>query len=331
MSYMEEPPRLPPGIYDGLPNEVYHGDCCEGPSISSTGIKACLKDPFTYWQTSPLNPEYARKEAEAKRKVAEAGAPPPPASKFTRFATGSAAHLMLLEPDLVSQGIAVVPEDMLASNGALSTKAAKAFVQEQAEAGRVVLKPEEWDRICDMADALGSNERVMKLLEGGTVEQSHIWQDPETGVYLKSRPDVMPAPGNPWIVDLKTTDYDDISKWEKAAVADHNLHMQAALQLAGAHVVGGLNPAGVCYIVQNTKNSRIAFRWFDVNQHRDLLDVARLNLRKGINAFAHCWEYGDWSGPWEVESGIELPDWLDRQVQRQLENEATVFPGEYGI
>lgn len=331
MIYMDEPPRLPPGIYDGLPNEVYHDDCCEGPSVSSTGIRDCAKDPFLYWQTSPLNPEYARKQAEAKRKAAEAGAPPPPASKFTRFATGSAAHLMLLEPELVSQGIAVVPEDMLASNGALSTKAARAFVQKQAEAGRVVLKPEEWDRICDMADALGSNPRVMKLLEGGAVEQSHIWQDPETGVYLKSRPDVMPAPGNPWIVDYKTTDRDDIEAWERASTCDHRLDMQAALQMAGAYEACGMEAQGVVYVVQNVKTGRIALRWFDKDDHSDILNVARLDLRKGINAFAHCWKYDDWLGPWEIDSGITAPDFRARQIERQLEDTSTAFVGRYGI
>jgi hypothetical protein len=323
--------RLLPGVYDGLPNEVYHGDCCAGPSISSTGIRICAKDPFLYWQTSPLNPDVERKKLEEEAKRIEAGMPPPPASKFTRFATGSAAHLMLLEPELVSQGIAVVPEEMLASNGALSTNAAKAFVKEQAEAGRVVLKPEEWDRICDMADALGSNPRVMKLLEGGTVEQSHIWQDPETGVYLKSRPDVMPKAGGEWIVDYKTTDRDDIEAWERAATCDHRLDMQAALQMAGAYEACGLEARGVVYIVQHVKTARIAIRYFDRDGHADIINVARLDLRKGINAFAHCWEYGDWLGPWEFEGGITAPDFRARQIERQLEDASTGFVGRYGI
>lgn len=323
--------RLLPGAYDGLPNEVYHSDCCVGPSISSTGIRICAKDPFTYWQTSPLNPEVERKKIEERMKREDEGLPPPAASKFTRFATGSAAHLMLLEPELVAQGVAVVPEDMLASNGALSTKAAKAFVQEQAEGGRVVLKPEEWDRICDMADALGSNPRVMKLLEGGTVEQSHIWQDPETGVYLKSRPDVMPKPGGEYIVDYKTTDREDIEAWERAATVDHRLDMQAALQMAGAYEACGMEAQGVVYIVQHVKTARIAIRYFDRDQHSDIINVARLDLRKGINAFAHCWEYGDWLGPWEFESGITAPDFRARQITKQLEDSSMAFVGRYGI
>lgn len=323
--------RLPAGVYDGLPNEVYHGDCCVGPSISSTGIRVCARDPFLYWQSSPLNPAVAMREEEERIAREESELPPPPASKFTRFAKGSAAHLMLLEPELVSQGIAVVDKSLLASNGALSTKAAKAFVQEQAEAGRVVLKPEEWGYICDMADALGSNSRVMKLLEGGAVEQSHIWQDAETGVYLKSRPDIMPASGGKWIVDYKTTDRDDIEGWERASTCDHRLDMQAALQMAGAYETCGMEPQGVVYIVQHVKTARIALRWFDRDEHADIINAARLDLRRGINAFAHCWNSGNWDGPWEIETGITPPDFRERQILKQLEDNPTAFVGRYGI
>lgn len=324
-------PRLKPGSYDNLPIEVYHGDCCDGPSLSSTGARVCRRDPARYWQTSPLNPAFVEAERVAKEARLKDGGAPQPSAKFMRFAKGSAAHLMLLEPQLVSEGVSVIPADLLSSSGAVSTKAAKAFVQEQADAGRVVLKPDEWQRICDMADALGSNRRVMDLLSKGTVEQSHIWIDAQSGVYLKSRPDFTPDDPEAWIVDYKTTDHDDIDRWERAAVADHRLDIQAALQMWGASEARQHRPAGVVYIVQHTKTAQVAIRWIDRGSDAgaDLLAAARQDLRRGINAFAECWNSGQWLGPWDEETEIAVPGFRKREIEAQLSREAAIFPGEY--
>jgi hypothetical protein len=293
------------GAYDGLPNDFYHGDCCDGASISSTSIKAVLKDPSVYWHTSYLNPE--AKKSESKR----------------HFNVGSSAHILLLEPHLVEAQISVIPQNILASNGALSTKAAKEFVEVQTDAGRTVIKEEEWEMVCDMADALSNNAMVTRALKDGVIEQSHIWQDHETGVWLKSRPDFTPNKSDAFIVDYKTTDYEHIEQWEKQAMADVRVDIQAALQMWGAAENRSISPRGVLYVVQSKKPPhqialRLILQESDNDKARDMLKAARIDLRRGINTFSHCWTSSDWPSPWNEVTELVPPSWRSAQIDKQL-------------
>lgn len=286
------------GLYD-LEMDVYHGDCCAGPSISSSGLKQILIDPAVYWDTSALNP--AARKVEAKR----------------HFNIGTSAHLFLLEPHLIKEQISVIPSDMLASNGALSTKAAKAFVADQTELGRTVIKEEEWDMVCDMADRLSENETVSRALTDVVVEQSIILKDPNTGVFLKSRPDVMPTQSGRWIVDYKTTDYDDIRAWERQSTADVRLDVQAALQIWAVKEAAGIDPQGVMYVVQSKKPPhRVAIRV--IRPGTDLFNMGRVDLRRAINKFHACITTGQWPSEWDKVCDVTPPDFRLRQIEREL-------------
>lgn len=293
------------GAYDGLPNEFYHGDCCDGPSISSTSIKSILKDPSVYWHSSYLNPN-AKKEGSKRH-----------------FAIGSSAHLMLLEPHLVQSEVSVIPNEILASNGALSTKAAKEFVAEQTEAGRAVIKEDEWNMVCDMADVLGNHPMVSRALKDGVIEQSHIFRDPKSGVWIKSRPDFTPNKSGQFIVDYKTTDFEHIEQWEKQALGDIRVDIQAALQMWGVAETRNIAPLGVLYVVQSKKPPhQVAVRFIlhgsDSDIARDMLTVARRDLRSGIDAFSICWESGDWPSPWSEVCELLPPNWRRVQIEKQL-------------
>ncbi|MCR9276214.1 MULTISPECIES: PD-(D/E)XK nuclease-like domain-containing protein [unclassified Mameliella] len=314
---------LGPGVYDDLPNDIYHGDCCEGPSISSSGLRVVRKDPAKFWDGCAMNPEVkARKEKE--REDARSKGIVIPKRHFDR---GSAAHVLTLEPEKITESVSVVPADLLGANGSLSTKAAKAFVAEQQALGRAVLKPEEWDMVCDMADALQSNAQAMDLMDGCTIEQSHIWKDTQTGMFIKSRPDMTPTEAHRWIVDYKTTDHEDIDVWVKKSLVDTRLDIQAALQMWGVYEATGYSIPGVAYLVQNTKTKRVAVRY--LSKGSDLLAAARQDLRDGLNAFARCWEDGHWPSPWDRIEEMVPPGFREREIEKQLSERAAIFPGEF--
>jgi len=271
------------GVYD-IPMEVYHGDCCVGPSISNSGIKQILADPAEYWRKSALNPD--RVEQETKR----------------HFNIGTSAHLLFLEPDTVNGLVSVVPSDILASNGAMSTKAAKEFKAKQEELGRTVITENEW-------------------------KQSLFWQDEETGVWLKTRPDTMPRESGRYIVDYKTTDFEDIASWERQATADTRLDIQAASQLWGCKAAAQIEAKGVLYIVQSKKPPhRVALRFIHAGSL--LHEIGRVDLRTGINSFAQCWETGEWPSPWDDVKELSPPDWRMRQIERQLEEGSINTPND---
>lgn len=291
------------GHYD-LTNEEYHGDCCDGPSLSASSIKQLVSDPAEYWLNSPLNPN-RKKPKENKA-----------------FNVGTAAHTMVLEPELLGETISVIPNDILASNGALSTKAAKAFVAEQTELGRTVIKEDEWQAVCDMADAISDNQVVMRAMAGTLNEQSLIVRDDEAGVYIKSRPDQMPQDNGRFIVDLKTTDRTGIDAWEKSSMVDLRYDIQGALMIWSLEKVLGVKAAGVMYVVVcKEPPHRVAVRTLRpaCPSGRVLLDHGWLDVKAGVATFAECFATGVWPSPWDSVRDISVPDWALRNAEKRLE------------
>lgn len=298
------------GHYD-LTNEEYHGDCCDGPSLSASSIKQLVSDPSEYWLNSPLNPDRVKpKENKA-------------------FNVGTAAHTMVLEPELLGETISVIPNDILASNGALSTKAAKAFVAEQTDLGRTVIKESEWQAVCDMADAISANQVVMRAMAGTLNEQSLIVKDEEAGIYIKSRPDQMPQESGRFIVDLKTTDRTGIDAWERSSMVDLRYDIQGGLMLWSLEKVLGIKPAGVMYVVVcKEPPHRVAVRTLRIasDTGRALLDNGWLDVKQGVATFLECWETGVWPSPWDSVTDIIPPDWHMRRIEKRLENTSLVSP-----
>lgn len=121
---------LAPGLHRISPAE-YHADPCPRPSLSSTLARKLLgRSPLHAWTACPrLNPDWAAED----RKV---------------FDIGRAAHRELLGS---GGDYAVIPEELLATNGAASTKLAKAFIAECRESGVVPVSAETAETIRAMA------------------------------------------------------------------------------------------------------------------------------------------------------------------------------------
>ncbi len=81
-----------PGIYD-IPMDTYHGDCCVGPSVSSSGLrKIHFHCPAEYWAFSPYN-KHAFPEPDGET-----------------LAFGRAAHCLLLGDEDFKARYAVKPK-----------------------------------------------------------------------------------------------------------------------------------------------------------------------------------------------------------------------------
>lgn len=121
---------LAPGLHR-ISAAEYHADPCPRPSLSSTLARKLLsRSPLHAWTACPrLNPDWVSEDRKT-------------------FDIGRAAHREMLG---AGGDYAVIPEDVLASNGAASTKEAKAFIAECREAGITPLKEDEADAIRTMA------------------------------------------------------------------------------------------------------------------------------------------------------------------------------------
>lgn len=208
-----------PGAYLNVPMEVYHGQPCDGFSVSSSGLRTIYNQSLKhFWNGSTLNPE--REDIEQ-----------------TEFIVlGRAAHHLLLgEADFKGHFIVRPTEapDGRAWNG--NNKSCQAWLAERALEGLTVLTPMQVEQVKGMAKSLAEEPIVQGGILNGYVEVSMFWKDSETGIWLKSRPDVIPnASGD--VADLKCVSdvsNDGISR----SLGERGYNQQGALVREGMQVL----------------------------------------------------------------------------------------------
>lgn len=281
-----------PGIYDKIPMEAYHGDLCVGPSVSSSDLRTIfINSPAHFFEESYLNTAKDEDDGDVdeaeKEKEKEKAA----------FVLGRGAHHLLLGEDDFSTQFIVRPDkapDGRAWNGNNNT--CKDWLERQANAGRTVLTPKQLRAIRGMARSLAKHPLVEAGILNGQVEKSIVWKDKESGIWLKSRPDVIPNDCGD-VADLKTTaatgyDFDDSG-------SKLRYDMQAALAKWGLKAVLGMEMQSFSLIPVLTKPPHCC----DVLtlQSDDILEAER-DLRTAINVFVHCLRTGNWFGPSGTQS-----------------------------
>lgn len=155
-----------PGMYEFVPNEVYHAS----DGLSSTNIKDIYKSIDHYKLTS-------NKQTDAMIK-------------------GSALHDLVLLPDIYKDSYIVSPiKDR-------RTKAYKQFVLDNSD--KQVITLDMSDDIHRMRDSLYKNPTIVRILDSKSVlREVSMWaKDIDTNLLLKARPDLV---HEGIIYDLKST------------------------------------------------------------------------------------------------------------------------------
>jgi hypothetical protein len=169
------------GIYV-MPLKRYHEQCCIGPSVSSSGLRKIFNpdsSPAHFWLESSLNPN--RIEPDETRAMV----------------LGRAAHHKLLGEPEFEKHFVVRPEtytdkktgDEKPWNG--NATVCKTWLKAQAEKGLTVVTASEMEMIEGMKASIEADPIAPSLLRG-RIELSFIWQDKETGIWIKVRPDSIP-------------------------------------------------------------------------------------------------------------------------------------------
>lgn len=280
-----------PGIYAKVPMSVYHSDCCPGPSISSSGLRELTPPngcPLRYWDNSYLNPNRAPEEQK------------------DHFNLGRAVHTLLLSEDGFRNEYVIRPAEFKDWR----TKDAQDWRAKQHAAGKTVLVPDDLSNIQGMAERIAGDTTFVDLLRG-RIERSIIWQDAKTGVWLKSRPDSIPADG--FIADLKTTsDASEIGC--QRATLSYGYHMQLGLACIGMEDLTKRRVTDHVLLFIETKRPW-AYNIKPIDPQ--LIDLGMRQLRAAINVFAECIGSSVW--PTYYGSGITLssPDWFEKQIERE--------------
>jgi hypothetical protein len=311
-----------PGAYR-MPLDYYHTQAvCPGPSISSSGLRSiAMESPWHFWAQSELNP------ARYPDKAPNDG-----------MILGKAAHCLLLGDEVFDEAFVYVPKDAprrptatqiaaFERDGKWSAAAADgaAFWAEfdAKAAGRHLLPEEHVEKVFRIRDNLMRNPLATTMLTGGLIEISMIWQDDATGIWLKSRPDVLPDNGADF-ADLKTfaPTMGDIKRAIHKTITDRGYAMQMALAIMGAEAVFGRS-ATECVLVMCQTTA--PFTVSTVRLDEEVIYWAKVQIRHAIDLFAACLKSGEWPMPIPDLMTYSLPDSVlhrlgDMQINGLLPN-----------
>ncbi|EYZ66003.1 exodeoxyribonuclease VIII [Escherichia coli] len=265
---------IEPGIYYGISNENYHA----GPGVSKSQLDDIADTPALYlW----------RKNA------------PVDTTKTKTLDLGTAFHCRVLEPEEFSNRFIVAPEFNRRTNAGKEEE--KAFLMECASTGKTVITAEEGRKIELMYQRVMALPLGQWLVESaGHAESSIYWEDPETGILCRCRPDKI-IPEFHWIMDVKTTA--DIQRF-KTAYYDYRYHVQDAFYSDGYEAQFGVQPTFVFLVASTTVEcGRYPVEIFMMGEEAKL--AGQQEYHRNLRTLADCLNTDEWP----AIKTLSLPRW----------------------
>ncbi len=219
---------------------------------------------------------------------------------------GTAAHTAVLESDHFRRRYIRGPD------GNWSHKAPKDEVAalRTDNPGCVVLKPAKFDAVLAARDAIFAHPTASQLLHAATsVEVSIVWDDAETGIRCKARPDFL-IPDWETIGDLKSAA--DAGRGGFArAIANFGYNRKAAFYLDGMNtLVGGYNEFAFIAFEKEPPYATAVYELFPQD-----LEVARRQNRSLLRRWSSCREVNEWPAyPTDI-TYISLPAWAAYELE----------------
>lgn len=270
-----------PGIYPGIPDEVYHADPVAAGSLSSTGARQILSSPAWF--------RYRQAHRETSKP----------------FDVGHAVHAKVLG---IGMKVALIPDDLLDARGGISRKDCKAWIDQTREDGRIPLKRSDFYPVEQMAEAILAHPTAKALLDQpGTPEASIFAVDPATKEWVRARFDYLPdaGRGRTVAVDLKTTSKSADPRRFRDSVARYGYHQQDPWYCDALRLTRGDDAVTVFVAVESHEPWLVS-----VNQ---LAESARekgreLN-RAALDRWHQCRQSGLWPAYGDEIHVIDLPVW----------------------
>lgn len=288
-----------PGIWPGVPAADYH----RWRGASNSRLSDLLRSPA-----------HMREKIEHPREPTD------------DMALGTAAHACILEPNTFAALYTLAEACAgITGKGAPCTNAGKI----QAEGawwcgvhakgktpdadGRAVLAPEVWEQVARMAEAVHAHPAASALLAlAGDREVSLVWEDPETGVRCKGRPDHL-AGSSRIVVDLKTTTDASPESFTRS-IFNFGYHRQAAHYIAGLAAHEAAVDHYAIIAVEKTPPFGVAvYRLMD-----DAVEAGRQQLRRLLALWRDCEERGEWPCYPDEITDISLPRWAWAQLEEEI-------------
>lgn len=288
-----------PGLYQDIDIVAYHG----GPGISKSGLDSLNANPAIY---------YAR-HLDPNR--------PPPKDRAGQL-EGSLAHCAILEPAEFGRRYATLPKDAPrrpteaqwnAKAPSDESKAAMAWWTEWKEktGGAIVISNEQYETAQRQADSVRKLPEIAEALGDGKAEVSAYWNDPETGVLCRCRPDWVYQPNESGVILLDVKTCGDASPEDFARqIARKRYHVQDAFYSDGYGIASGLEVMGFVFVAVESEYPYAATA---LMLDADGRDIGRRAYRRNLDAYANCLRSGVWPGYSEQIEIINLPFWATKE------------------
>jgi PDDEXK-like domain of unknown function (DUF3799) len=283
-----------PGLYRDVPMADYHGQLTVTPSISSSGQRTIWStSPAHYFDGSYLDPT-----------------PPEPVER-PYFSVGRAAHHLLLLGRKGFDAEFVIRPSRFPD---YRTDDAKRWKRETIKAGLTIITPAELDDIVGMAKSLGADPLVRAGILDGLVERTLVYRDPETGIWVKSRPDAIPMDED--AADLKTCVSVSDDAIERSITSFGYNQQGATVRSALLHGQGVVMRDFSLVWVE--KKRPWCVRVVPVTPED--LDRGADQNRVANWAFAHGVKTGEWPGPGHDSEAkyMGLSPWAKKRIDERL-------------
>lgn len=273
-----------PGRYTNLSNSEYHS----GPGISKSGLDRLA-----------VTPEHYKAWLEDERETD---------SKALRI--GTATHMAVLEPELFAERYARFDDTEICFKiGGAKPRATKEYKEWKAaydaeHGGQIVLPGDEYGEVVKVADSVRSRVTPKKLLSvPGAAEHSFYWNDAETGVLCRCRPDFLREDG--YLIDLKTTEDASPRAFERSA-ENFRYHVQAAFYMRGLEAIFGEPVKGFIFIVvEKTPPYAVACYSADV----EMIEAGNAEVDRCLRLYKTCLETDEWPGYPDEILPLTRPSW----------------------
>lgn len=213
------------------------------------------------------------------------------------FAIGRAIHCQVFEPEEFARRFVTW------YGGTRRGKEWDEFVAEHD--GFTILKATDAQLVQYVANAVCSHPLAAQYIGGGTVEQPIFWQDPDTGLRCKAKPDLI-RPDKRILLDLKSCRSADGRRFG-AESARFGYHHQLAHYSAGCERGLGWRPEKVLVVaVEKTAPHDVGV--FEVDPVA--LEIAGQEVAALLQKLRKCMDTDQWPGRYSEVQALQLPAWV---------------------
>lgn len=253
-------------IVHGMSDDEYHSR----PELSSSAARTLLPE----FEGSPAKFQYERTHKRTTK----------------AYEVGHAVHARVLGVGL--QAVAY-PVELLASNGAASTKAAKEWAEQARADGLVPMKEDQLQPIEDMAEAVLAQPNARALFEVATGREVSVFADVD-GVPTRTRFDALSGdtPNGIFGVDLKTIGRSADAESFKREAVEYGYHVQQEFYRDTYRVSEGAEMNFVFVVVEKAPPHLVAVHQLDVQFQQ----MGKTLAREARRIYAECVAKDEWPG-----------------------------------